>query len=452
MKNSTERWAERNLARIGRRWFLAGTGAAIALPSLEALHPQVASGQTAAPAKRLFLFHMPAGVNTQTWAPNGSGTSFTLGATMQPVDEAELRDKITVVTGLSAPGGPRGHTCGISGVLTGVGCQGNTTSNAVSFDQIVAQSFASQTRFPSIELGTTHNTENPNAEAGYSTVLKDNLNWADASTPLSREVEPLEAFNRLFMGITPDPGGEPVPTSAKDALRKSVLDYALAEGSALGLRLGSADRVKLDQYLNGLRELERTIQDTPTVGQTGECTPGAAPSPGRPSSLEAHTKLMLDIALMAFRCDLTRVITFAYEHTTTEVQHSFLGVNSGWHSGVTHHGGASGALANYTTVNQWLVSQYVYVLQQLDAVAEGTGTMLDNSACMLFSELSDGNSHSNANIPILLGGSAGGKIQTGRVVSGQGAIEQVHVALLQALDTGRTSFGRANGPLPGLLV
>jgi hypothetical protein len=240
--------------------------------------------------------------------------------------------------------------------------------------------------------------------------------------------------------------------NVKDAMRKSVLDYALGEGASLRVRLGAADRVKLDQYLDGLRDLEKTIQTTPTVGTTGVCTPGAVPSAGRPSDLQVHVKLMLDIAVTAFKCDLTRVITFAYQHTTTEITHPFLGVNVGYHTNVTHHAGSAAALANYTTVNQWLVSQYVYALQQLAATSDGSGTLLDSSLCMCFSELSDGNSHSNANIPLLLAGSAGGKIQTGRVVAGSGAIEQVHLAILQAFGTGTTTFGRAKGPLPGLLA
>src|SRR6478609_2386433 len=336
MSKRTERWVEQNLKRQGRRWFLTAAGIAIALPYLEAFPEKTA--QAAAGSKRLFLFHMPAGVNVTTWAPQGTGTSFSFGPAMKGIDDAGLKSKVAVVTGTNAIGGPRGHTCGISGVLTGVGCQGDTTQNATSFDQVVAQSFAGQTRFPSVELGTSHTTENPNAEAGYSTVLKDNLNWSSPSTPLSREIEPLKAFNRLFAGL-PSNGSSPQPQamSVKDAMRKSMLDYTLTEGDELRARTGSADKMKLDQYLDGLRELEKSIQITPTVGQTGMCTPGAIPSAGRPSDVQVHVKLMLDIAIAAFKCDLTRVITFAYEHTTTEIRHPFLGVNVGWHTSVTHH-------------------------------------------------------------------------------------------------------------------
>src|SRR5271165_6765610 len=236
MSNSTQRWADRNLFRVGRRWFLSAAGISVALPYLESLDPKRAYAASMG-TTRLFLFAMPAGVNVTSWAPSGTGTSFTLGTTHQPVVTAGLQSKVMVVTGLSGIGGPRGHTCGISGVLTGVMCQTNSTTNAESFDQVAAASMGAQSPFPSIQLGTTHNTENPNAESGYSTVLKDNLNWQNATTPLERQTVPLTAFNQIFAAL---PGAAPVadggaaaPLNVKDAMRKSVLDYALAEGSAL---------------------------------------------------------------------------------------------------------------------------------------------------------------------------------------------------------------------------
>jgi hypothetical protein len=457
MSNSTQRWADRNLFRMGRRWFLSAAGITIALPYLEALDPKRAYAALGTGTKRLFLFHSPAGVNVTTWAPTGTGTTFTLGTTMKPVSDANLQSKVTIVTGTAAIGGPRGHTCGISGVLTGVQCKTNSTTNAESFDQVAATAIGGQTPFPSIELGTTHNTENPNAEAGYSTVLKDNLNWSDATTPLSRQIIPLTAFNQIFASVqgapaAPAADGGAAVLNVKDAMRKSVLDYTLAEGTALGVRLGIADNVRLQQYMDGLRALEKQIQATPTVGQTGVCTPGTAPAAGKPSDIQAHVKLMLDMIVMAFKCDLTRVATFAYEHTTTEIQHTFLGVTPGYHSGVTHHNNQPAALANYTTCNQWFVSQYVYALQAMNAIPDGTTTMLDNSVSMHFSELSDGNSHSNNNMPMLVAGTAGGKLLTGRVVAGSGPNEQVHLAILQALGTSATSFGRAKAPMPGMLA
>src|SRR5450432_4029532 len=163
--NSTRSFAERHLTRVGRRWFLTAAGIAVALPFFETLDPPLA--KAAAGTKRLFLFHMPAGINVNTWAPIGTGTNFQFGTTMKPVDDAGLKAKVTVVTGTNGIGGPRGHTCGISGILTGVQCKPNSTQNAISFDQVAAQAIGAQSKFQIILFNTAHNTENPNAETGY---------------------------------------------------------------------------------------------------------------------------------------------------------------------------------------------------------------------------------------------------------------------------------------------
>jgi hypothetical protein len=456
MSNSRDRWLENHLKKVKRRWFLGGGGALLALPYLEFFQEKQAY---AAGPKRLFLFHMPAGCNMTAWKPSGTGTGFTLGPTMKPVDDAGLKPKVAVVTGTNAIGGPRGHTCGISGVLTGVQC-GSSANNSISWDQVVAQAWAGQTPLTSLELGTAHNTENPNAESGYSTVLKDNLNWSSSTVPLSREIDPAKAFTRAFGGLDTTGGGmgtgggtsgtpDPTPT-----LRKSVLDLVLAQSNDLKMKLGASDKEKLDQYLTGLSQIERTIQTMPGTGQTdpvaASCSPGTSPS--QTNDLPARVKVMLDIMIHAFMCDVTRVGTFAYEHTTTEIRHTWLGVNVGYHSNVTHHNNDGTALANYATVNQWLVSQFVYVLQALDKVQDGDGTMLDNMVCMCFSELSDGNSHSNQDMPVLLAGSAGGALQTGRAIAGSGSIEGIYVALMQALGVNQASFARAKSPLNGLLA
>ncbi len=201
----------------------------------------------------------------------------------------------------------------------------------------------------------------------------------------------------------------------------SSTTYASSE--ALAARLGAADRAKLDQYLTGVRELERSTQHVPAEPTVASaCAPGTAPQAGKPRDIQEHVKLMLDINAMAIICGVTRVSLFDYEHTTTEIRHPFLGVDVGYHSSVTHHAGNATALNNYMLINRWLVSQFVYLAQKLDAVSEGSGTVLDNSVMMLFSELSDGDSHSSSNLPILLLGSAGGAIQTGQLVQGQGAL------------------------------
>jgi Protein of unknown function (DUF1552) len=468
MVGKTRRWMDDRFPKLGRRWFLGGTGAAIALPFLELSVDGLARAQ-AAGEKRLLLFHIPAGVNQSAWTPSGNGPSFTFGESQSAVESAGLRDKALLITGASTIGGPRGHTCGISGVLTGVQCRTDDATNAVSMDQLAAQAWEGSTRFPSIQLGTTLNTENPNGEAGYSTVIKANLTWANSSTPLAPETIPEKAFNRLFEGVTPTSAMTPVsemPVSealqVKDAIRASVLDYVRDETALLKQRLGAADVAKLDQFQEGLRQLESQIQaigDNEEPGVVTEpsagCDPGTAPAAGKPRDIQEHVKLMLDINAMAIACGVTRVSLFDYEHTTTEILHPFLDVNVGWHTSVTHHANGAAALANYKAVNAWTVSQFVYLANKLNSIQEGDNTVLDNSVMMFFSELGDGDSHSNSNIPLLMLGSAGGALISGQAMSagggmGAGPIEGVHLAVLQALGVDAKTLGRGTGPLTSL--
>jgi len=453
--------------KLGRRWFLGGAGAAIGLPFLEIMLDAIPRAQ-AAGEKRLLLFHVPAGVNQTAWAPSGAGSNFSFGASQKPVEDAGLKAKALMVTGAGSIGGPRGHTCGISGVLTGVGCQENSSTNGISMDQVAAQAWDGMTRYPSIQLGTSVNTENPNAESGYSTVIKANLSWANATTPLTPETIPERAFNRLFDGVTvvsPTAPTGSTPSSpqlqAKDVIRASVLDYVKDESALLSSRLGAADRIKLDQFQEGLRQLESQIQAvggtnpdanppaTPTLG----CDPGTPPAAGKPSDIQQHVKLMLDINAMALACGATRVSLFDYEHTTTEMRHPFINVNVGYHTSVTHHAGAAAALANYQAVNTWLVSQFVYLAQKLDAMQEGEASILDNSIMLFFSELGDGDSHSNSNIPMLLLGSGGGSLVNGQVVAagGGGQVESIHLAVLHALGVNAGKLGRSSNPLASIL-
>lgn len=310
-----------------------------------------------------------------------------------------------------------------------------------SADQMIAQSLAGKTAFSSLQLGTSILRENPNAEPGYSPVLKDNLSWANG-TPLPKEVVPSTVFDRIFAG---KPGGETAAALAKrKKYQQSVLDSVRTDATALKSKLGKSDNVKLDQYLTGVRELEVRVQSTATT-----CTPGARP--GAPVDIRDRVKQMLDLSILAFTCDLTRVITFGYEHTVTEQAHPFVGVNDGYHIGVTHN--LPGA--PYAAVNQWIVSQFAYLLDRMDAQIDVDGSkLLDNSIVYFSSELAEGSSHSSRDLPMIVAGRGGGKIVSGRLLNrtnmGNG---NVLISLMQAMGVNVTTFGNGfNSPLPGLVT
>jgi hypothetical protein len=431
--------------KLHRRSFLAAAGTLIALPVLEAMLPGSRLARAAGPAtpQRFMTFHFPIGVNREAWKPSGTETSWALGASQTPL--AAHKNDLTVVTGVNNSGArslTAAHTCNAATFLTARDVPPGIHSLGTSADQLIAGLLEGKTRFRSLELGTSILNENPNVEVGYAPVLKDHLSWSNG-TPLPKEINPSAVFDRLF-------AGGPSPPSAEAAARRrhfgqSVLDSVRGDATRLQGVLGRADSAKLDEYLSGVRALELRIQSTAAT-----CSAGARPGP--PVDVRDRVRQMLDLSVLAFSCDLTRVITFGYEHTVTDQSHPWVGAADGYHIGVTHNQPGK----PYAAVNKWLVSQLAYLLDRLAATvdAAGTGTLLDNTIVYFASELGEGSTHSNEDIPIIIAGKGGGQIpRQGRLLarSGQGN-GNVLIALMQAMGVTVSTFGNGfTTPLPGLL-
>ncbi|HSO37589.1 MAG TPA: DUF1552 domain-containing protein [Labilithrix sp.] len=432
--------------RLRRRSFLAGAGTLLALPALDSLLPRSARAATPSTAAQRFMtFHFPIGVNRAAWKPSGTETSWTLGASQS--DLAPFKSDLSVITGVNNSGqktGSAGHTCNLATFLTGNDVPPGIHSMGTSADQMIAAALAGKTRFRSLELGTSILNENPNAESGYDPVLKDHLSWSNG-TPLPKEVNPSALFDRLFAGGTSALGAE--AAARRRHFGQSVIDSVRGDGTRLRSRLGKGDSAKLDEYLAGVRDLELRIQSTAGAA----CTAGARPGP--PADVRDRVKQMLDLSILAFSCDLTRVITFGYEHTVTEQAHPWVGVKDGYHIGVTHNQPGQ----PYAAVNQWIVSQLAYLLGKLKATPDalGTGSLLDNSIVYFASELGEGSSHSGQDIPIIVAGRGAGQIPNqGRLLArpGQGN-GNVLIALMQAMGVSVSKFGNGfTTPLPGLLA
>jgi Protein of unknown function (DUF1552) len=443
------RWA------LPRRTFLGGAAALVGLPILELMEPGMRKAQAAgaAPARRLVFFGFPAGVNTAAWAVQGTGASYTLSSTLSPL--APLKGDVSVLTGVNnnPANGPRGHTCGIGAFLTckRIPMTDPAVTESISVDQVAANALGPMTRLPSIELSTHVLHEVPNAETGFSPAYKNVVSWTDPKTSLPFETVPQAAFDRLFAGL--DSTASAADAAKRAKYRQSVLDSVAADVTAIQARAGAADLVKMDQYLNSLRELEKQIQANPgTAGGAGSCTPGTRPVAGTPKDIRAHVTQMLDIMVLAMQCDVTRVLTFYYENTVTSIVHDFLGVNVDYHGSVTHHGNDPTKLAQYATVNQWVVSQLAYLLTKMKAIQEPDGTLLDNSAVFFSSEITDGNLHNHSNLPIVLAGKGGGAFHPGRAIAFQNAaIANLFIALLGTVGVNVSKFGDdGSAPLAGL--
>lgn len=428
---------------LRRRTFLAGAGTLLALPLLDAMLPAAARADTpaagAAP-RRFMTFHFPIGVNRDAWRPSGTEHSWTLGKTQEPL--AAHKKNITVITGVDNNGDTSGssiHTGRSATFLTGGDVPIGAHAMSTSADQLIAASLAGKTPFKSLELGTSILNENPNKEPGYDPVLKDHLSWSNG-TPLPKEINPAALFDRLF---TLDPGDAGVALKRRRQ-RKSVLDAVRDDAKRLQTRLGRNDNRKLDEYLSAVRELEQRIS-----ASTRACDLGSRPPP--PVDVRDRVKLMLDLSVLAFRCDLTRVITFGYEHTVTEQAHPWVGVNDGYHIGVTHNQPG----APYAAVNKWIVSQLAYLLDRLSSVAEGgSGTLLDNTIVYFASEMGEGSSHSPKDLPIVVCGGGGGRIPQGRLLDRTGhGNANLLIALMRAMGVEVTRFGNNfTTPLPGLVT
>ena len=428
-------------ARLPRRSFLVGAGTLIALPFLEASLPTLrsAGADQPRPIQRFMTFHFPIGANRSAWRPSGTEHEWTLGATQAPL--ATHKDDLCIVTGVDDSGDHSGsaHTGKAATFLTAGNAPPGTLAMGTSADQLIATALAGKTPFRSLELGTSILIENPNHEAGFDPVLKDHLSWA-GGTPLPKSINPSAVFDRLF-------GSGPLAPEAarkRRALEQSVIDAVRADATKLGKRLGKRDNEKVDEYLTGLRELEVRINTT-----ASQCSLGARPGP--PADVRDRVKQMLDLTVLAFRCDLTRVITFGYEHTVTEQTHPWLGINDGYHIGITHNQPG----APYATINKWLVSQLAYLLDELKATPDGTGgtTLLDNTIVYFASEMGEGSTHSGADLPIIVCGGGAGRITPGRLLArpGQGN-GNVLIALMQAMGVSVSSFGNGfTTALPGLV-
>jgi hypothetical protein len=436
---------------LNRRTMLRGLGAAVALPWLEALAPSRAVAAAARPPVRLAFLFVPNGVRVSDWTPATTGSDFLLPPTLEPL--APVREKLLVLSGLThdkgrANGdGPGDHARGASTFLTGA--QPCKTAGAdirvgVSVDQFAAQRIGKATRLPSLELGIDRGGNAGDCDSGYSCAYSNNISWRSPSTPAAKEIDPQAVFERLF-------GGGSTEADAglrRRQARQSVLDFVLDDARRLHARLGAADRRKMDEYCSSLREVElridRAAADHPN--------PAGMPRPtGIPREFRDHLRLMCDLLVLAFQTDATRIATFMFARDGSNRSYSFAAVPDGHHD-LSHHQGNPEKLAKLGKIDRFHVEQLAYLLQRLEAIREGEGTLLDHCAILYGSGLGDGNRHNHDNLPVLLAGRAGGTIRAGRHVrfDGETPMANLFLELLDRVGVGVDRFGDSTGRLASL--
>jgi hypothetical protein len=441
-----------DMKQLSRRAVLRGFGTALSLPFLEAMLPAKRSFAASDAPLRFLGYYVPCGIHMRSWTPQAEGAGYALSPILEPL--APVKEKVLILTGLAnrpaRPDGPGDHASGTGAFLTVAHpykTDGSDIRNGVSVDQTYAQAIQGTTRFSSLQLGTDGGGNTGGCDSGYTCAYARNISWANASTPLAKEVNPQAAFDRLMSSQPNDP--QAIEARRKQRLyRLSVLDYVADSARQLDARLGRDDRQKLDQYLTGVRELEVQVSNL----DTGSVCSGNRP--GSNSEFPALVRSMLDVMVLAFQCDMTRSITFMQGNAGSNRSYGFLGVPDG-HHGLSHHQGNPENFRKLEIINRWEVEQLAYLLSRLDGISEGDGTLLDSSIVFFSSEIEDGDSHSHFNMPIVVAGTACGRIRSGRHARypNQDTVGNLFVSLLNALGTPASRFGDdGTGPLAGILV
>jgi hypothetical protein len=428
---------------------LRGAGVTLGLPWLEAM----ASSTVPKPPVRLAALYMPNGVNTAAWTPQGTGRDFTLSPTLQPL--ANLKDRIVVLTELwnEASKGGDGHYVKEAAILTCTTIKktpGADLANGISVDQVAAAGKGHETPMASLELGVTPVAIGVDAVVGYTRIYGSHIAWSSPTTPLAREINPRSAYERLYRASS-SPAGNSVKM---DSL---LLDRVLADAKRLRRQVSSADQLRLDEYLSVMRSLEQRLERSSGESRMNwkpraAIDPKAAPTEN-PRDHAEHVRLMLDIIATAFQSDTTRVATFMFGNAVSNVSFRFLeGVSAGHHD-VSHHSNDPDKLTQYQIINRWHIEQYAYLLNRLDSMREGESTVLDNSMILFASALSDGQRHDMHNLPLVLAGRGGGRIDSGRhlVFSKDSPLANLYVSMLDAFGTPVPRFADSTGHLPGLL-
>ena len=448
--------------RISRRTVLRGLGATVALPLLDVMRPvsafggasSVAAPRAAAGARRLAYLYFPNGIARGSWHPAETapgGRLLKLNEWMSPFEP--FKDDIIIPRNVWTPLG-NGHVGGTPTWLTGFDYDRQAVSaGGMSADQIAARHAGGETLLPSLELSTK-------GEGFFSNSLpRNSISWSATDRPLPREVEPRAVFDRMFR---PPSGG---------ASNRSVMDAVLEDARALRRTASRTDQVRLEEYFESIRALERRIEfserRSTAMGKDQALTDTlTAPEPGIPPDHHEYVRLMLDLMVAAFQSDATRVVTFMLDHGQSNRYFNFIpGVQGTWHA-LSHYKNASGKTEDddgvtswsspeekqrmYSEVVRWHHRQVAYLLGRLKEIREPDGrTLLDNSMIVYGATLGDGNEHDPDDLPTLLAGGGGGTIRSGRAIefAEPTDLANLHLALLRRMGVPTDRFGNSTTPM-----
>jgi len=434
---------------LSRRTMLRGLGTIIALPLLDSMVPALSAlaGTAAAPVRRFGVFYVPNGMSMPYWWPKAEGPLTRMPATLQALED--LKDRVLLCGGLADEpanqvkgGGDHARSAGT--FLTGVPFKytaGADVSGSVSMDQIAAQQFAKETQLASLELGIESNAMLGACDGGSSCAYTNTIAWRDATTPLPIENDPRAVFERLF--------GTSGSTDASARLARmkrdqSILDFVGAEIRGLDKVIGPQDKVKVTEYLDSVRDIERRIQLA--EAQNSRELPVVEQPIGVPTDYAEHAKLMMDLLALAYQTDMTRISSFMMAREVSAHAYPEIGVADSHHP-LSHHQDEPAKLERLHKINEYHFRQFAYLVKKLSTMPEGDGTMLDYTMFMYGTGISDSNTHFHDDLPIaLVGGKAAG-IKGGRYIRyPKGTpLANLHLTVLEKLGVPLEKFGNSTG-------
>ncbi|MEO9590642.1 DUF1552 domain-containing protein, partial [Rhodopirellula bahusiensis] len=413
---------------IPRRRFLRGSGVLLGLPwmasmaeTMAAAKPDASGSQNGDPQPplRTAFLYFPNGVWEKDWVPESEGTDYELSPSLEPL--ADLKDDFLVLSGLDKKHshGGDGHYAKTANYLTGMPVAKTTgkdiSSGGISIDQLIAAKVGNQTPLPSLELGIDPVISGIDSNVGYTRLYGSHISWQSPTRPIAKAINPRVVYERLF--------GKRMKTSTPEAKSyQNLLDYVLEDARLVRGKLSRDDQFKMDEYLDSVREVEKRIEfatrdqshraryeaerDRIASGHALEIL-----ETGTPGDFRQHIDLMLDMMVLAFQTDSTRVASFMFANDVSGRSFSFLDGVHGGHHELSHHENKEEKIAQYQLINRWHTEQFARMLRKMKAVKEGESTLLDNSMIMFGSSFSDGNRHDPDNLPLLLAGRGGGTIQ-----------------------------------------
>ena len=436
---------------LPRRTFLRGLGATVALPLLDAMVPAMtALAKTPArPVRRLGFVYMPMGCEHSQWTPpDEAGRLTELSSSLSPLNP--VKDQITVVSNLELKNAyPGTHATSNSAFLSAAKAKWTESTDyylGTTVDQIAAQQIGQNTQLRSLELAMDLMDMVGQCDNGYACVYQNNLSWSSPTTPLPAEAHPRVVFERLF-----GDGGSAQDRRAALGRRASLLDWIREDIARLQGKLGPGDRVKVGEYLDSVRELERRIQRAEAKSLDDPLPDLDRPS-GVPAAYADHAKLMFDLQVLALQADVTRVITFQLARESSNRTYPEIGVPDPHHP-TSHHGKDPEKVAKIAKINQFHVSLFAYFLERLASVPDGDGSLLDHSLYLYGSGMGNPNVHDHVNLPIVVAGGGAGKVRGGRHIkyAEPTPMANLHLTLLDSMDVHLESFADSTGKIDTLL-